>query len=462
MGQVISWASTLLVIRMLVPEHYGVMAIASIPMLFADMFGDLGIGAALVRNSKVSEGLLRSIATISYVTGLLLAAALVLASDLFARSFNEPMLAKIMPVLALTFPLNSLRQVPEGMLWRNMAFSRKATAELIATVVSSLLTLILAWRGFGVWSLVVGVVASALLRTILVIGIYRRVVPPTVNFTGTREVVQFSLLIMAEKFSYFLASRVDTFVVARVLGTGPTGVLAVASNLASLPMQKVNGIINDLSLPAFSRVRERGAGLKDHLERSLGWVALVAFPVFFGISATAEPLVRGLLGEKWGEAIPLVMLLSLIVPLQMVANVIAMAMQSVGNPLPNIGLLMGTAFTVGIGIWIFGDGGLHVVALTWLVTYPVIFVLYISSVRKHLGLGLTDAFQALAGPAICATAMWLVVTLLGHFTAPRMHALADLAARTLVGGAIFVLIAIPVCKKQIQGLRSLLAARRET
>ncbi len=459
-GQVIAWLTTLVVIRVLMPEDYGLMAMASIPLFFAEMLGELGVGAALVQRTQVDESVLRPVATMAYLLGCGLAVVLVLSSPLIAAAFREPQLMVIIAVLALVFPINSLRLVPDAMLWREMQFAKKAGAELVAAVLSSLLTLVLALRDAGVWALVFGVSANSILRTSFVLYLYGRVIPPSTQFRGIADVISLGVWLVADKVSFAVYSRTDAAVVARVMGTEPTGVLAVASNLATLPMQKVNSIINDLSLPAFSRVRERGQGLREHLFKTVSWMSLIAFPVFFGISAVAPPLVLVVLGEKWAAAGPLIRVLALIVPLQMIANIVAIAMQSVGRPQPNVGLFLGTALLVGSGIWLLADNGLNGVALAWVIGYPIAFCGFLYAVRLRLQFGLSDCLRAMFRPALCAGAMWVAVHWTDAWVYEHFHAVARLLVQSAVGASVYLMLALLLCREEVTGLRAILGRGR--
>lgn len=461
-GQVIAWITTLFVIRLLMPEDYGLMAMAAIPLFFAEMLGELGVGTVLVQRSasELDDRLLRSVASLAYLLGIGLGVLLLLSSSLIASTFREPKVATIVTALAIVFPINSLRLVPEAMLWRNMEFKKKASAELIAAVFAALLTLVLAVSGFGVWALVGGVFATSIMRTSMILYMYGGWIRPTSNLRGLRDVLHFGAWLIAEKIMFVVYARTDAAVVARIMGTEPTGVLSVASNLATLPMQKVNGIINDLSLPAFSRVRERGEGIARHLSATVSWMSLIAFPVFFGMSAVAEPLVLAVLGEKWIGAVPLVSALSVIVPLQMVANIFSMAMQSLGRPQPGVGSFTATSIMVGTGIWWFSPRGLEGVAIAWLISYPIVFIAYLTRMKRWTGFGPYACASAMFRPALCASLMWLSVHLIDHWAQDRVHPFLQLMVQSAAGAAVYSLLALVWCRDELNSLRNMLGRGR--
>jgi O-antigen/teichoic acid export membrane protein len=432
------------------------MATASVPLALAVVFNDLGISATLVQREALDDRFVRTLATISYLLGTCVGIAVFLSAPVVASFFNEPALVQIVQALAIVFPISSLCMVPDALLWRSMAFRRRAIIELIAAVGGALVTLLLALRESGVWALVSGVIASAVLRTAITLVSHGGIVPPTRQFGVGLETVRFGAWLFAEKLAFVVYSRTDVAVVGRILGAEQTGILSVANTIATLPVQKVNGTLNDLALPAFSRVGQTGKSLGNYLDTTIAWLALIACPVFFGISAVSEPLVKAVLGVKWTPAAPVLHLLALVVPLQMIANIVSMAMQSIARPKPTVGLLAGTAVCIAIGILMLSKAGLAGVALTWIVVYPITFVIYLLSVKRYVGFGPRDCARAIARPMACAGVMWVVVQVVAIWSERVASPMVDLVVRCALGAAVYAVLAWLCCRKEIEGLFGLL------
>ncbi|MFW2404283.1 MAG: lipopolysaccharide biosynthesis protein [Gammaproteobacteria bacterium] len=409
LSQLITWAMSLVVIRILDPEDYGLMAIASAFIAFFTMVNQLGIGAALVQRPEANEleqrqsfGLVLAINTGLFI--LIFA-----ASPLVAVFFEEPELTGLIRLLACQLILVSFLTVPESLLLRNMDFKSRAIVELVAGVTSGGLVLAMAFRGYGVWSLVTGSIAHAAIRVIGINIAHPFLKLPSFDFRGAGHLVKFGGLITLDRTLWFFFSQADVFIIGKLLGAELLGFYSVALHIASLPMQKINGIINSIAFPAFARIQNDREQVGAYLKKSLQILAFFSFPVFFGISAVAPEFVTVILGEKWLPVIPIIVLLSLVMPLRMASTVLTSTLHGVGradisfmNKLIAT-IIMPPAFLVGAQFGLIG------VCLAWLVGFPVVFGIESFRASQHIRLRPAEVFQTMLLPGLIAVAMYLAV-----------------------------------------------------
>ena len=155
-AQVIAWAITLIVIRILSPTDYGLLAMATVFISFLAMFSEFGLGSAIVQRPDIDVATLRRTFGVIVVIHFLLAGLALAAAPLIADFFAEPRLAPIVRTLSLQFVFGAFAVIPDAMLQRRMEFRRRSLLDLSGAIVSSLTTLALALAGHGVWALVVG------------------------------------------------------------------------------------------------------------------------------------------------------------------------------------------------------------------------------------------------------------------------------------------------------------------
>ncbi|WP_336511698.1 oligosaccharide flippase family protein [Candidatus Accumulibacter phosphatis] len=122
------------------------------------------------------------------------------------------------------------------------------------------------------------------------------------------------------EFCGFFYSQADMFVAGKLLGKEALGFYSVAMHLASLPVQKVSGILNQVAFPAFSKIQNDSATVKLHVLKSVRILSFLSFPVLWGISSIAPEIVQLLLGPKWEPAILPLQILPMIMPLRMISN----------------------------------------------------------------------------------------------------------------------------------------------
>src|SRR5215467_5377379 len=235
LSQLFAWAVTIVVIRLLSPTDYGLLAMATVFLEFFTMIAEFGVGAAAVQAPKVDEHTLRTLFGFALVVNLALLAIMYLSAPLNARYFREPRVVPIVRVLSVQYVLLIFSVIPQAQLARKLDYKGPAVIELSATITASITTLGLALMGGGVWALVWGSLASALCRTVGLNLLSPFVKWPAFAFRNTRSLLGFGGNVTATRMMWFFYSQADVLIGGRVLGKDLLGLYSVAMNLATLP-----------------------------------------------------------------------------------------------------------------------------------------------------------------------------------------------------------------------------------
>ncbi|HEX5136524.1 MAG TPA: lipopolysaccharide biosynthesis protein [Planctomycetota bacterium] len=408
-AQLVSWACTLVVMRLLEPRDYGLMAMAVAFVSFCTLLNEMGLGAALIQARELSERNLRQIFGAVLVLNSALFLLLFFGAPLIAAFFDEPRLRMYVPVLAFQFPLFAFFVVPDSMLARAMDFRKKAIIELVATIASALTTLTMAVFGHGVWALIAGALVFPFVRVIglnRVVSYPRR---PLFDFRGFSSLARFGGLVSLERVLWYMYSRADVFIIGKLLGAQALGFYSVAMHLASLPMEKVAGIMHQVGFPAFARIQGNKDLARNYNLKVTRIVGNLAFPIFFGLSAVAPEFVAVVLGDSWRVAILPLQLLAVVAPLRVLNISLAPSIQGFGRPdisvkaLALACLVMPTAFVIG------AHWGLMGVSISWLVGYALWFFYTLPWGLALIDLPSRDLVRELVRPAGLAVAMLLLV-----------------------------------------------------
>jgi O-antigen/teichoic acid export membrane protein len=417
-GQGISWIATLYVIRLLQPGDYGLMAMAQLWMGFLLLVSDLGIGSAVIQQlQRLDRRQLRVMFGLVLLTNAVGIALTLAAAPLVAAFFDEPRVIPLLHVMSIAFLLMSLYVLPQALLARDLSFDRKARAEVVATAVSALVSVVMALEGFGVWALVGGSLALHGGKAIA-FQVARPCLPwPSFALREGFESLRFGGLMTLSRVLWWASGNVDIAIAGRVLGDAALGIYSVALNLSSMPVNKIMPILNQVSFAAFSRMQDDRDRVKRNVHRALQTVGLVAFPTFIGLAAVAPEAIELLLGEKWRPAVVPCQILCLILPLRPVSGVLAPALFGIGRPGVNVTNRALTFVVMGIAFWVGVRWGLIGICVAWIVAYPP--VVLATSVRALRALGIPAreaasdiAFFALA-TGIMGLALWIVRVALG-------------------------------------------------
>jgi teichuronic acid exporter len=394
LSQVFSWGVTLLLLRLLAPGDYGLMALSSVLVASVGAIAEAGLGAALVQARDVSrDELARTAGTLAIVNGAC-ALALVLVAPLVADLFSTPALTNVLRASAFHFVLNAVDAVPQSMAYRQMRFKWLTTLDLFGALVTSAATLALAAIGAGVWALVFGTLAGGMVRTVLLVT-QGTAVWPEFALRGMGRHLRFGGAVTLGRAFWQLAHQFDVIFAGRALNQDAVGLYAVVMQLASLPMQKAMAIVNQVAFPAISRLQDEMPRLRTRLFEAIRLLFFVTVPVLWGVSAVADEVVDLLLDERWAAARFPLQMASLIVPLRMLSAVLSTAVITF--------IVFPLAFAVGV------QSGVDGLAASWVVAVPIVFALNWRRTRAVLDLDLATLVGAARGPVLAGAVMYAAV-----------------------------------------------------
>jgi len=454
-GQFVSWLSTILVIRLLSPSDYGLMATTTVFTSFIAMLGELGFGAALIQAKDLSERDIRQAFGWVIVTSVLAWAACYAAAPAIAYFFGRHELIALVRVMAVTILAVTLYIVPQSLNSREMDFGLKARIELLSQLAAALTTLALAVAGMGVWSLVGGVVALQAGKAIGYNRAYPRFFAPLFALSGSSRLFTYGITITAERLLNFVFTYSDIIIIGRLLGTSVLGIYSVALSLASTPMSKVLPIITQVSFTSYARIQDDPERVQRNVLRAARVIAFVGFPVFFGMAAVAPVGIPLILGDQWKAAVLPFQLLCLTLPLKALWPILSPAVAAIGRPGVNLATLAIMAASMIIGILFGVRGGLVGVCVAWLTVYPVVFVITTDHRLRALGIKTREYFAELLFPAVASGLMLGTLYLLSLVVAvpTPLYALIGIVA---YGAAFYTALVWVFKRKDYAEFRGLL------
>lgn len=290
--------------RLLGPAAFGIIAIASLMVGIGMLFADLGFGAALVQREDVSEQDVRFVFTVQTCFGAALTLAGIALSGWIAALFRRPEAAPVLRAMSLLFVLQSFGQTALAMLRRSLDFRAAQTINMVSYVVPyALVGIPCAYLGWGAWSLVTAQLLQAALSSLLALRRAGVSVWPT--FRGTSDgLFAFGGKVIGSNLSSWGISNLDSVIVGRVLGTVDLGLYSRALTLVNTPMNAITTGIQGVLFAACSRAQADVARLKRAYLGATLLVASICLPVFVTVAVVPQAVIRGLLGDGWLAATP--------------------------------------------------------------------------------------------------------------------------------------------------------------
>lgn len=459
LSQLVAWIVSIVVVRILTPSDYGLLAMAVVLTGFIGLFAELGLGWALVQARHVDTPTLRGLFGLVILVNGILFALVFSVAPLVADFFAEPGLIDIIRVLAIKLLIGVPAVVPDAMLQRDLEFKWRSVVELTAAIAGAAATLAFALTGYGVWSLVYGGLVGVTWRSAGLNLIHPFLHPPSFAFRGLGRLFRFGGYVAISRALLYTYLQADMVIGGRFLGKEQLGYYSVGMQLASLPLQRVSAILNEVAFPAIARIQDERERIGSFLVSSIGLLGLFAFPIFWGIAAVAPEIVSVFLGSKWEPATLPLQLLALVMPLRMIGQLMPPTLQGTGKAslAARNQLLACCAMTVAFLVGVrFGIVGL---SLAWVLVYPLVFAAQLTTWLPVAGIRARQLMFAIGRPAIAGTAMFAAVAaarILGVSSGP--YALLALA---VIGAAVYVALSLIVNADAVRDARSLVRRARE-
>ena len=454
-SQLVAWASTFLVIRILSPEDYGLFAMTSVVLVLLGLVNGFGFANAVIADRDGGDGQLRQLFGLLIVINGALAAVQFLAAPFVADYYNQPRVTDLLRVQSLIYLTNPFLALGYTVLSRQMDFRRQAQVNMASAFISAVAALAGALAGLGVWTLIVAPLAGFVSRAAGMLIAAQAFIWPSFDFRGSKALAAYGGVAMIGQLFWFIQTQADIVIAGRALSATELGLYTTSLFLAQLFVNKVVPPLNEVAFSAYAKVQDDPAAVAEGFLKSVRIIMLLAVPFCLGLASVAEPALHVMLGEKWLPAAAIVEVLALAMPFMTLHVLFAPATSAVGRPgIATRSSLLGAAI-MPLAFWlgVQTDGG-RGIAWGWLVGYPVLTFVSALWALPVIGVRMAQLGRAVLPPVIAGAAMALVVVLLDR-VAVNLPPLPRLALLVGAGGATYALWLITFARDRLMELRSL-------
>ena len=435
--------TTAVIAHILNPRDFGVFAVALTAYGIVSAIGELGVAACLVRADLDLDSLAPTMATISVTTSAVLAGAMAAFARPIATALGSPAAAGPVRVMALAVMLVGVFAVPGAQLVRDFKQDKLFLANVLGFVPSTAVVLLLAKSGHGAmafaWSRVVGQAITGFVFVVSVPKIYW----PGFARSSLSLLFRFGIPLAGANFVNYILLNVNYALVGRLLGAVQLGVYLLAFNVASWPSTLLSSMINNVSMPAFSRVQHDPDRLRNAMASALRSLSLVVMPMCALLMALSRPLVLTLYGAKWAASADVLSVLALYSAISVICLLFANILAGLGRTtfllIVQLVWLGALAPAMALGVHqagIVGAAFAHIAVIG-----PVVLPSYLLVLKKVTRVRLRTlaraVLPALLASLVAAAAAWAVASRLGR---PLLQLLAGGA----VGGLIYLVAVAPL------------------
>ena len=455
----LSWASMLVVARLLLPSDFGLVGMAVVYLSFVQKFSEFGFGSAVITLRDLTDdqvAQINSFSVFSGVVGFLISCAAAIPLGWFFRASQLP---AVVVAMSTAFLMSGFQTVPYSLLQRDLRFKLLSVMETVTALAQALATLVLALLGLEYWALVVGNLVSAAVSTGLTVaccpcGFAR----PRLH--SIRHALKFSWQVLVARLAWNFYTDADFLVAGRVLGAAPLGAYTFAWNLATMPLEKISTLVGRVTPALFSAVQTEHGALHRYLRNlteALSWITL---PATLGVALTAREFVTLALGKKWLGAIAPLELLAFYASFRSITTLLGPILTALRETRfvmwDNLAavVLLPSAFYVG-SHW--GTAG---IAWAWIIAYPLVAAPLYSRVFRRIRMS-TREYLGAVRPALNGSMAMVVVVGALKWALPWAWPLYFRFGLEVLAGAItYVLVMVTLHGDRLRAFRGLLQRSR--
>jgi lipopolysaccharide exporter len=456
---VLQLLNTVILAIFLDPAQIGTMSALLLIIWFTQYISDGGMSPAIVHHEHNRPEILNFLFYVNILLAILLYLGVLMMAEPLSAFFNEPDMLVYIPISTISMVIASFGNQFKVILMKELRFDLIARQEMSGMTVNAIVSISLAYMGYGVWSMVIGHLCGTFVGNVILIANSWKFWHPgfKVSTQGLQPYMQFGMYQLGERISLFLNTRLDQMIIGSILGTSALGIYTVAHNLIISPTIRVNQIISLVMFSVFAKIQNDDNTVRKGYLKLVKLVTIINTPVMLGIAITAPLFIPILFDEKWVDSIYIIQILS-----------IYALIRATGSPAGSLQMAKGrtdlgfkwnaSIMLLSAPVLYFGAtiGGINGVAYSLVIMHLVLFTPYWYLIVKPLiGPPTFDYMKAVFKSILPGALMSIIVFGIVYLLSPFSVELA-LIAGVFSGTGLYILFMFRFENDLVSELKSLI------
>lgn len=418
----ISFVSNIILARMLTPDDYGCIGMLAIFITISSTFVDGGFASALIQKKVPTQKDYSTIFWWNLFISTLLYCVLYLSAPFIAKFYNIPLLSSILRVQGIILVINSLNIIQTNRLKKQLKFKRLANITIIAHTIAAISAILLAWKGYGVWSLVIQQIISSCIITTILWFINKWTPDLCFSKESFKQLFGFGSFILCSNLINTFCNNVQGLLIGRFFTPAAMGYYTQARKLEEIASNSFSSVVDQVSYPVLSKFQSDNVAMKNVLQKLVTALAFVTFPLMLILILIAEPLITIIYGEKWIACVPFFQILCIAGIAICLQGIHYYAVASKGE---SKDLFVWTIIkrAVGISFLIVGMYFWNIIGLLWGCSLGAWFILFSNCylVSKHINYTLFQQIKDLFPICLLSAISYIIVYVFKYFYICNMY-----------------------------------------
>ena len=310
-NMIIQFISGIILARLLTPYDYGCIGMLSIFMVLAESFIDGGFGSALIQKKQPTQVDYSTVFFWNIGMAVVMYVVLFICAPSISRFYHIPLLCDVLRIQGVVLLIYALNIIQRNQLKKKLNFKLLSIISIITSAISLVITIIMAYNGFGVWSLVAQNIISAAIPS-LVFWFYVKWRPIwTFSLSSIKELFGFGFYIFLTNLSSRFTNRIADLIIGRVYNPSTMGYYSKASGTQNLASSSIAQIMNQVTYPLYAQVQDDKMAMQNMIKRITMTISYITFPLLFVLFLCAKPIFVLLYSDRWLQSVPYFQILCL-------------------------------------------------------------------------------------------------------------------------------------------------------
>ena len=335
-AQLITLVVSIVLARLLDPEHYGVIAIVTVFITICDAFITGGFGNALVQKKDVDDLDFNSVCWVSIGISLVFYIALFFAAPFIAKFYNEPLLKRVIRVMGIKFVFSAYNSVQQAYVQKKMIFKKFFFATLGGTIFSAVLGISMAYFGFGVWALVGQIMSNTIIDTVILFVTIDWKLKLEFSAERITDLWEFGSKILVSTLVFTFKDNIRSLIIGKQFTSSDLAYYNQGKKFPSLLVTDIVESLGKVLFPVLSSEQNSRDRVKNYVRKSIRLSSFILLPAIVGLISVADTFVMAILSEKWLGCVPYLRILSLVYITRPLSTVFQKAILAVGKSSINL------------------------------------------------------------------------------------------------------------------------------
>lgn len=284
-------------------SDFGIIAIGMMVIGFTEIFSNMGLAVGIIHKQKITEKQYASIYWLNLIASVFAFLLLVGATPLLSSFYNEPILNSVIPLLGIQIIINAIGKIHQTVKTKELQFAFISKITILSTFLGFVMTVILAYFKFGVFSLVWGQIFQVAINqgTYAIAGLKERKLLFYLNIREIKDFIGIGSYQLGAQLLDFVSNKIDVFLIGYFFGMNDLGVYDIAKDLVLKPYQLINTLINNVATATFAKIQDNFAAVKQSYMKMAELITNISFPLYMIIFIFADSIVSILYAPSFAD-----------------------------------------------------------------------------------------------------------------------------------------------------------------